>query len=372
VQRWPRILGADPLTQPDNKNDSPDESSQWELRSLARRSIPAFVAIAALILVAWTAPGLGEVRDLLPDAAPGWVAVAIAFEALSFASYIVMFAPVFCRGLSWRRSWQIGGSELAVGSIIPASGAGGLAFGAWVLHEGGMDADRIARRSVAFFLIKSSVNFFAVAIIGLLMYAGLFGVDEPWTLTLLPALMSIATIVVVTIIPRFGAGPEPDGGAPRATRFIAASRRALTTGTEGAIEIIRSGNVRVLAGTIGYWAFDNAVLWATFHAFGYEPAISIVLMGYLIGQLGGLLPIPGGVGGIDGGLIGTLIVYGAPAAVVAAAVLAYRVILFWLPLLAGAAAFFDLRRDMPRDGELATCEAAAAAASARRAAAAAR
>ena len=37
-------------------------------------------------------------------------------------------------------------------------------------------------------------------------------------------------------------------------------------------------------------------------------------MGYLIGQIGGLLPIPGGVGGIDGGLIGTLIVYGAPAA----------------------------------------------------------
>ena len=81
-----------------------------------------------------------------------------------------MFAPIFCRGLSWRRSWQIGGSELAMGSLVPASGASGLALGAWVLHEGGMDADRIARRSVAFFLIKSSVNFVAVAIIGLLMY----------------------------------------------------------------------------------------------------------------------------------------------------------------------------------------------------------
>jgi hypothetical protein len=67
-------------------------------------------------------------------------------------------------------------------------------------------------------------------------------------------------------------------------------------------------------------------------------------MGYLIGQLGGLLPIPGGVGGIDGGLIGTLIVYGAPAAATAAAVLAYRLILFWLPLLGGAVAFVALRR----------------------------
>ncbi len=339
-----------------------ETSSDFEIRALARRSLPAFLAIAVLILIALLAPGLGEVRDLLIGAAPGWVALAILFEALSFGSYIVMFAPIFCRGLSWRRSWQIGGSELAMGSIVPASGAGGLALGAWVLHEGGMDADRIAHRSVAFFLIKSSVNFFAVALIGLLMYFGLFGVDEPWTLTLLPALMSIAVIGAVMIVPRFGPGADPGEDASRGTRLIAASRRALITGTEGAIEIVGSGNARVIAGAVGYWAFDNAVLWATFRAFGFTPEISIVLMGYLIGQLGGLLPIPGGVGGIDGGLIGTLIVYGAPAAVVAAAVLTYRVILFWLPLLAGAVAFFSLRRDMPRDGELATCEAAAAAA----------
>jgi uncharacterized membrane protein YbhN (UPF0104 family) len=345
-----------------DEGSSQDRSSQFEPRALARRSIPAFIAIVVLILVALLAPGLDEVRDLLPDADPGWIAVAIGFEALSFTSYIVMFAPVFCHGLSWRRSWQIGGSELAMGSIVPASGLGGLALGAWVLHEGGMDAARIARRSVAFFLIKSSVNFVAVAVIGLLMFAGWFGVDEPWTLTLLPASMSIALITAVLLVPRFGPGADPGAGASRTTRFIAASRRALINGTGTAIEIVRSGNVRVIAGAIGYWAFDNAVLWATFHAFGYAPEISIVLMGYLIGQLGGLLPIPGGIGGIDGGLIGTLIVYGAPAAIVAAAVLAYRVILFWLPLLAGAVAFFDLRRDMPRDGELATCEAAAAAA----------
>ena len=101
----------------------------------------------------------------------------------------------------------------------------------------------------------------------------------------------------------------------------------------------------MIAGSIGYWLFDNAVLWATFHAFGLSPAITIVLMGYLIGQLGGLLPIPGGIGGIDLGLIGTLIVYGAPAAGTAAAVLAYRVILFWLPLVARR---HRVRRPAPR------------------------
>lgn len=341
------MAGAEGATTP----KSSDGSSEFEPRAIARRAIPVFVAIAVVVLIALLAPGLGEVRGLLDDAAPGWIAIAIAFEALSFASYIVMFAPVFCRGLSWRRSWQIGGSELAMGSLVPASGAGGLALGAWVLHEGGMDGDRIARRSVAFFLIKSSVNFVAVAIIGLLMWLHLFGVDEPWTLTLLPALMSIAVIAAVVAIPRFGPGEDPPDDASKATRFVAASRRAVINGSESAVEIAKSGNLRVITGAVGYWAFDNAVLWATFHAFGYTPEISIVLMGYLIGQLGGLLPIPGGIGGIDGGLIGTLIVYGAPAAIVAAAVLAYRTILFWLPLVVGAVAFFDLRRDFPEGDE---------------------
>jgi len=138
-------------------------------------------------------------------------------------------------------------------------------------------------------------------------------------------------------------------------RWIAAVRLAVVDGTGEARQILRSGHLGVIAGAIGYWLFDNAVLWATFHAFGASPPLMVILLGYLIGQLGGLLPIPGGVGGIDGGLIGTLIVYGAPAAATAAAVLAYRIILFWLPLIVGGVAFEGLRRDMPTHGEFATC-----------------
>ena len=111
---------------------------------------------------------------------------------------------------------------------------------------------------------------------------------------------------------------------------------------------MRSHDPLVIVGAIGYWAWDNAVLWAAFHAFGPSPPLSIVLMGYLIGQLGGLLPLPGGLGGIAGGLLGTLVVYGAPAAASAAAVVAYRVILFWLPLVVGGACFVLLRRGLNR------------------------
>jgi uncharacterized membrane protein YbhN (UPF0104 family) len=327
---------------------------EFESRNLQRRALQALALLGLLFAIVLLAPGLGEVRERLADASPEWLILAAVLEALSFASYVVMFGPVFCTGLTPRRSWQIGGSELAMGSLVPASGAGGLALGAWILHRGGMDGPRIARRSVAFFLIKSGVNFVAVVVIGTAMAIGL-GPDLSLWLTAFPALVAAAVIGGVAMLPRLGPGPTVDSVDGRVRRAVAHARHALIDGTAESIQIIRSGNAWVLGGSVGYWAFDNAVLWATFHAFGLSPPLTVILMGYLIGQLGGLLPIPGGIGGIDGGLIGTLIVYGAPAAGTAAAVLAYRVILFWLPLVAGGIAFASLRRDMPTGNELASC-----------------
>jgi uncharacterized membrane protein YbhN (UPF0104 family) len=313
-------------------------------RHLARRLLAVVALLGALVLVALLAPGLGEVREILSRAEPGWLALAVVLEGLSCVSYVLMFRPVFCRAMSWRTSAEIGFAELGVGSIVPASGAGGLALGAWILSRRGMPGERIARRSVAFFLIKSSVNFVAVAVIGTLMAVGLLGPERSLALTALPAALAVVVIGLVVAMPRLGPGRDPGCDAPRMRRAVHAARRAVIDGGAEALELVRHRDVSLLAGAIGYWAFDNAVLWAAFEAFGADVPVTVILMGYLIGQLGGLLPLPGGVGGIDGGLIGTLIVYGAPAAVTAAAVFAYRVILFWLPLIGGAIAFLSLRR----------------------------
>jgi len=331
--------------------------AEFEPRRLARRALQVIALLGVLMLVFVFAPGLGEVSALLDDARPAWIAVAIGLEALSCLSYVLMFRPVFCSRMRWSTASRIAWSELGAGSLVPASGAAGLALGAWALHEGGMPADRIARRSVAFFLIKSSVNFVAVLALGTVMAVGLLG-DQPLWLTLGPAVLSALVIAAVLLIPLLGPGEPPPADAGRAAALWSAARRALVDGTAEALRTMRSGNVLVIGGAVGYWIFDNAVLWATFQAFGADIPITTILMGYLIGQLGGLLPIPGGVGGIDGGLIGTLIVFGAPAAETAAAVLAYRVVLFWLPLLGGAIAFAALRRELARrpPGEaLATC-----------------
>ena len=273
--------------------------------------------------------------------------LAVALELASCLSYVLMFKPIFCPRMSWRTSYELGASELAVGSIVPASGAGGLALGAWALRKGGMPAEEIARRSVAFFVLKSAANFVAVAVIGTAMWLGVGPHVSP-LLTILPAALAVLTLAGVVLIGLLTGRRPPPAVAPAHgwRRWIAVAGAALGDGLREAGAVLRRRDWRVIAGSLGYWAFDNAVLWACFRAFGESPAITVVLMAYLIGQLGGLLPLPGGIGGIDGGLIGALIVYGVPAAAAAAAVLAYRVILFWLPLLIGGVAFAQLRKGL--------------------------
>src|SRR5918998_1147706 len=305
--------------------------TEFQPRRLGRRAIPVLALLTALALVVVLAPGLGQVRELLTGADPAWLALAVALEALSGVSYVLMFRPVFCRHMPWRTSWEISWSSLAVGSIVPASGAGG-----------------IARRSVAFFLIKSSVNFVAVAVLGTVMAIGLVGPGLSLWLTAVPAAAAALLIAIVVAAPRLGTGPPPPPAAAKLRRALFSTRGALFDGTREAVQLVRTRDPLLLVGAVGYWAWDNAVLWATFQAFDASPDLSVILMGYLIGQLGGLLPLPGGVGGIDGGLIGALIVYGTPAATTAAAVLAYRVILFWLPLVVGGIAFASLRRGLNR------------------------
>src|SRR3954462_12212778 len=141
-------------------------------RSLQRRALQIAVVLVIAGLVAAFAPGLGEVRQRIEAAQPGWLGVAVALELLSCLSYILMFRPIFCARMSWRTAYQLGMSELAVGSLVPTSGAAGLAFGAWALRKGGMPAQEIGRRTVAFFALKSAVNFVAVAVVGIAMWLG--------------------------------------------------------------------------------------------------------------------------------------------------------------------------------------------------------
>ena len=71
-------------------------------------------------------------------------------------------------------------------------------------------------------------------------------------------------------------------------------------------------------------------------------------MAYFVGMLGNLLPLPGGLGGVEGGMIGAFAAFGVDFNLAVLAVLSYRAISFWLPTPLGAVAYLQLRRTVAR------------------------
>ncbi|HEY2571100.1 MAG TPA: flippase-like domain-containing protein, partial [Solirubrobacteraceae bacterium] len=131
---------------------------------------------------------------------------------------------------------------------------------------------------------------------------------------------------------------------------------ALGEGVQEAVTLLREGNLVLILGLIAYLAFDVMILWATFRALGPAPPMAILWMAYLIGELGGLVPVPGGIGGVDAGLVGTLALYNVSLASAAAAVLAYRAIALWVPAVIGGLAFLALRRTLRDEAQqIAVC-----------------
>jgi uncharacterized membrane protein YbhN (UPF0104 family) len=118
---------------------------------------------------------------------------------------------------------------------------------------------------------------------------------------------------------------------------------SVSAGIEAARRSLVAPNWRML-GAVGYLGFDIAALGALFAATGHPIPVDALVLGYLIGYLANVLPVPGGFGVLEAGLAGTLIAYGAPATQAAAAVVVYHAIAFWVPSLGGVIGYALLRR----------------------------
>jgi uncharacterized membrane protein YbhN (UPF0104 family) len=327
--------------------------------SRVRRRVLILVAVVGVIVaVIALVPGLAGLRSRFAHADPAWLLAGAALKVLSGLGYVVVFREVFCRRMSWRLSGEIGFAELGANAVIPTGGAGGLALGAWALHRGGMSNERIARRSVAFFLLTSVPNVVGVIILGVGLAVGVFAGRAGLALTLLPALVATAAIALTIASGRWAGGAvrrihTRRGPDSRLGRVLS----ALSAGVQESLDLLRRPAPLMLGGLLGYLAFDIAVLWATFNAFGSSPGIPILCLAYLIGELGGLIPVPGGIGGVDLGLVGTLVLYHVPVGLATAAVLAYRAIALVVPAVLGACAFVLLRRSLAREAHaISSCE----------------
>src|SRR5688500_12486080 len=328
----------------------PDEFSASRLRrSLLVLAAIVLVVAAAVVLV----PGLGSLRERFMGAQPGWLALAAGLRLASCAAYVLVFRGVFCRRMSWRTSTEIGLSELAANSVFSIGGAGGLALGAWILRRGGLAADFIARRTVAFFLLTSLANVTFLGFGGVALATGLLSGSPGLLLGLIPAVAAALGIALA-----LGARRLAGAFARRSMRArLAAGAQALGDGLDEAVRLLRTGDLAILVGASGYMLFDVAMLGVCFAAFGNDvPPVGVLVVAYIIGQLGSLIPIPGGIGGVDAGLIGTLVLYGVDATAAAVAVIAYRGLLLAIPALLGLPALAVLRRRLRDEAhDIAAC-----------------
>jgi len=324
-------------------------------RHIAIRLVQIVAVIAVVVIAISALPGLDEVRARLRHANAFWVVAVALAEVGSCAGYLLVFRSTFCSRMSWRLSYDIAMAELAANSLLPAGGAGGLALGVWALRQAGMPAGHVARRTVAFFVVTSAANFFALILTGIGVFIGVLAGSGSAALTLVPALVTALAVVLVALSPRLlralgerGADADRRHWSGRARLTLRGWLEAVADGVDQAIALLRSHSFGVSAGSFAYLAFDIAALGFGFAAVGQIPAFGTLVLGYLIGQLGNLIPLPGGIGGTEGALIGVFALYGVNLTEATAAVLVYRLFQLLVPAALGVPAFVLLRRRLRR------------------------
>jgi uncharacterized membrane protein YbhN (UPF0104 family) len=319
----------------------------------------AFIISTAAFLY-FVLPKLLGLRDTWHRVQHGngwWLALGALFEVCSFIGYVVLFRGVFLRGgsrIGWRASYEITMAGLAATRLFASAGAGGIALTAWALRRSGMEPRLVACRMIAFMGLLYAVFMGCLVIGGLGLYLGAFPGAAPFAITIIPAIFGgavIAIFLAVSLLPgdvdRLVARWSHGGRLGRLAGHAAAAPAAAASGIRTAIALVRGRNP-ALVGAVAWWGFDIAVLWSAFHAFGGAPPTAVVVMCYFVGMLGNVLPLPGGIGGVDGAMIGAFSAFGVSPSLAVVSVLVYRAFAFWLPTLPGAVAYFQLRRTVHR------------------------
>jgi uncharacterized protein (TIRG00374 family) len=340
---------------------NPRTEEMPRVRFTRRRLLASIVfVVSTLAFLYFVLPKLLGLRDTWSRLQQGniwWLALAAVLEVCSFLGYIALFRLVFVRGggrIGWRASYQITMAGLAASRLFASAGAGGIALTVWAVRRSGMEPRIVACRMIAFLALLYAVYMAALVICGLGLYFGLFAGEAPFAITVVPAVFGAVVIVIflaVSLVPgdfdRLVRRWTRGGRVGRVISRLAAAPAAAASGIRTAIDLVRSRDPNVL-GAVAWWGFDIAVLWACFHAFGGSPPTAVLVLCYFVGMLGNTLPLPGGIGGVDGGMIGAFTAFGVPVQLAVVAVLAYRGFAFWLPTLPGAVAYFQLRRTVAR------------------------
>lgn len=325
---------------------------------LSRGRILATVLVVAFVIafVVFVLPRLADLKTtwaLVRHGDPWWLVAAALLEIASFWGHIALFRAVFHRQgspIGWKASYEITMAGFAATRVFAAAGAGGIALTAWAVRRSGVSRRVVACRMFAFLVILYGVYMATLVVVGLGMYVGALPGERIFTLTALPAALAaiaIAITLALALIPdgferRLARWAEGRGRLAQLARRVATGPPIAASGVRTALALLRSRNAGVL-GALAWWGFDIATLWACFHAFGVPPAWTVLVMAYFVGMLGNTLPLPAGIGGVEGGMIGCLLAFGVSGRLSVVSVLAYRAFAFFLPTIPGAVAYVQLR-----------------------------
>jgi uncharacterized membrane protein YbhN (UPF0104 family) len=308
-------------------------SKHPERRGHVRHALGLVVAIAVLLAVVFAVPSLAGVRRELNAIDPWWVAAGIAFEVASCVSFVVVFRAFFDQlpsALARRIAWI----EMGSGALLPGGGVTSYALGGMLLDQAGMDRRRIVVRSGGVFWLTTAVNALALTLGAVALLAHIGHGPDDFAGALLPLLVATPLTLIIAASPIL-VGQRPKDTT--ASRWVS----ALVDGVADAWRAARHPTWR-LVGAVGYLGFDMAVLLCLLRGLGYDANCGTLILGYLIGYCAAMIPVPAGIGVLEGGLVGTLVLYGAPPSQTAAAVLIYHAIAFWIPSLGGIGAYAAL------------------------------
>jgi putative heme transporter len=334
--------------------------SSVDRRRLLLIGLAAATVIAVLYVVVPAVAGLDETWTRLSSGEPGWLLAGLCLEVLSFLSYMALFRLVIgnrAQRIDWIASYRITMAGVVATRLLALAGAGGIALTVWALRRVGMRRREVAARMAAFYILLYGVYMAALVVGGLGLYAGLFSGPAPPGLTLVPAALGAFVIAVVLLVATLSddldavlgrvARKSPD--ASRAAKVIAAIPATISSGVRNGLALLRAPRPGLL-GAIGWFAFDIGVLWACLAAFGTPPSGAVVVMAYFVGMTANTLPLPGGIGAVDGGMIGALIGFGVDGGLAIVGVLSYRAFAFWLPIGPGLVAYLHLLRTPASSG----------------------
>jgi uncharacterized protein (TIRG00374 family) len=348
------------LEESDASPDDAEEPSFFDARRLLQTFVVVLLLVVGIYVLLPSIVGLDDAIERLGQANAVWIMVALVFGLLMFVSYVALFRGVVGEStrLNWQESYEITMAGLAATRLFSAGGAGGIVLTYWALRRAGMPRRESANRMLAFLVLLYSVYLLTLVVDGILLRTGVLSGRDPAGLTIVPAVIAAAIVALLVLIALLPKDFERRiGNFARGYRYaqwarrLAAAPAALATGIRTAWAFGREPSRGGLAvvGAIGFWATNIGILWASFHAFDVQIPLGVVVQGFFIGMIANLIPfVPGGVGAVDAGMIGTFVLFGLPGSEVFTAVLTYRLVAFWLPIPPGIVAFFQLRQTVKR------------------------